>query len=506
MARDDIDNVSVSSLTLGDPLPLVDVNTTVSAVIQNFGKHDAVKLPVELRIGRAPKPGEKLVLKEVGQKLIDVKAGSSVTTTFALENQNRFHEAGDYVLQVRAGEDALRLDDVRTLAITVRDTIPVLVVNGKTAGDPLDTPGEWVRQALRPGQAESRSSGSPALPTLIPAAQFADRFRADLTKYDCVFLCDVPTITLGEAERLDAHLRRGGSVVISLGPNAAHNIDEYNRVLFDEGKGLLPGKLLGVKQAEGHDWFSLFADEEAFKLPPLSACRDERERAALTLPQFHEYVRLQAPINGPARRIFSFRPQNGSVNEDAGVGKRSTELDPAVVDFPRHRGRVIIYTSTFNPQRIGRDQFWSNWPPHPTFLPFWHETLRYVVASGQRRNLLSGEALEEFLPITLTSLKAKLIRGDGAAETELEAADIVSREESAVVSFTKTDQSGIYRVSTASRPGSLFAVNVPTTALGGGAESDLRRLSPFELQASAPEASLQVVGDAREIQVRSAFS
>ena len=36
VARHDVDNISVSSLTLGDPLPLVDVNTTVSVVVQNF--------------------------------------------------------------------------------------------------------------------------------------------------------------------------------------------------------------------------------------------------------------------------------------------------------------------------------------------------------------------------------------------------------------------------------------------------------------------------------------
>jgi Aerotolerance regulator N-terminal/von Willebrand factor type A domain len=503
VARRDVDNVSVSGLTLGDPLPLVDATTSVTAVIQNFGKRDLEKCPVDLRVGRAPKPGEKLVLKEIGQKLADVKAGSSVPVTFVLENQNRFREAGDYVLQVQAGEDDLRPDNVRTLALTVRDTIPVLVVNGKIAVEPLETPGEWVRQALRPGQSNVANSESPVLPTLITADQFADRFRADLTKFDCVFLCDLPSISLAEADRLDAHLRRGGSVVIGLGPNAARNLDEYNRVLFNEGKGLLPGKLLGVKRAEGKDWYSLYADEDAFKAPPLNACRSERERAALTLPQFHQYVRLQAPVNGPARRIFSFQPQHNDAQSEPAAAQGAAALDPAVVDFPRHRGRVIVYTSTFNPERLGRDRFWSNWPPHPTFLPFWHETLRYAVAVGQRRNLQAGEALEEFLPAAMTGLKASLIRGAGAAETLVDSADVISRDESAVVAFTKTDLSGIYRVSTVSRPDSLFAVNVPVTAPGGGAESDLRRWTASDLKTAAPDADLQVADDAGDIQAPS---
>ncbi len=502
VARYDIDNISVAGLSLGDPLPLVDVITTVSIAVQNHGRRDAVNLPVDLRVGKAPRPGERLTLREIGQKLVNVKAGGAATVTFTLENQNRFHEAGDYVLQAQAGEDDLRLDDVRSLAVTVRDAIPVLVVDGKSAPEALATPGEWVRQALRPTQADGRALKSPAQPTLISAAQFADRFRADLTHYDCVFLCDLPSIGVAEAERLEAHLRRGGSVVIGLGPNAARASDEYNRVLFADGKDILPGKITGVKQAEASEYFTLFADEEAFKQPPLSAYRDDRERAALTLPQFHRFVRLDAPMNGAARRIFSFLPMSAATDNGPGP-KSAVNLDPAVVDFPRHRGRVIVYTSTFNPERIGRDQFWSNWPPHPTFLPFLHETLRYLVANGNRRNLAAGEVLEEHLPVTSAGLKAKLIRGEGASETEVETADVLSRDEAAVVSFTRTDASGIYRVSTASRPDALFCVNVPVLAPGGGPESDLRRWSAADLQASAPEADLQVGGDAAELPARS---
>ena len=169
-----------------------------------------------------PRPGEKLTLNQIEEKLVDVKAGGSVTVTFALQNQNRFREPGDYVLQVQAGEDDLRLDNSRALAVTVRDKIPVLVVNNNASDESLGTPGKWMREALRPGDA-SANSESPFLPTLMTPDHFADRFRADLTKYDCVFLCDLPSISLAETERLDALLRRGGSVIIGLGPNAARN-------------------------------------------------------------------------------------------------------------------------------------------------------------------------------------------------------------------------------------------------------------------------------------------
>ncbi|MCE9530923.1 MAG: VWA domain-containing protein, partial [Planctomycetes bacterium] len=473
VALRDAENLSVSSLLLGDTLAFVDGNTSAIAMVQNHGKKDITGLQVELQVGQAPKPGEKLVLNSVGKQLIDVKAGRSVPVTFPLENQNRFRTVGDHILQATIktspDQDALSIDNTRSLAVKIRDTIPVLIVNGTQAVDARESPGEWVRQALRPDSTDTRKSESPIVPTLVTPAQFADRFQTDLTKFECVFLCDLPAIDAREMERLDAFLRRGGSVVICLGPNTAENLESLNRTLFNEGQGLLPGKMLGIKKAEDSDYFTLSAEEDAFKQPPLSAYRDDRERTALTMPQFHQYIRLQAPANGPARRIFSFLPTSGTGKNEA---KSAAGLDPAIVDFPRHRGRVIIHTTTFSTTRVGQTQFWSTWPPHPTFLPFMHELVRYAVAGIGKRNLLAGEILDEDLPVTLTGLKAKLIRGEGDTEIEVEKESILSRDETAHVAFTKTDRLGIYRVSIASRLDNLFAVNLPVVAPGGGSESD----------------------------------
>jgi hypothetical protein len=504
VARQNSDNLAVTSLTLNDPLPLVNMSTSASAVLQNFGRQERKEVPVKLRVAPAPRPGERLTFTDAGEKLVNVAAGATVTVTFPLERETRFREAGEYVLQVTAGEDVLRLDDSRALVVSVRETIPVLVVNnGKAAADPLDAPGAWVRLALRPAPAKAKLPNCPAVPTMADPTVFADRFRADLTKYDCVFLCDLPSINGDEAARLEAHLRRGGSVVISLGPNAARNAAKYNEVLFNDGKGILPGRILGERRAEGESYFALVAGEEAFKHPPLSAYRDDKERAALTLPQFHAYVRLDAPANGPARRVLSFAPMTAPGKADA-AGPAAGALDPAVVDYPRHRGRVIVYTSTFNPERAGRGQVWSGWAPHPTFLPFLQETLRYAVAGGGRHNLLAGEVPEEYLPATSAGLKARLSRWDGDADAELETADVVSRDDSAVVAFAPAALSGVYRLSVGQGSDALFAVNVPTTAPGGGAESDLRRLTLPDLQAPAPDADVQLVTDAGDVQPRSA--
>jgi Aerotolerance regulator N-terminal/von Willebrand factor type A domain len=500
VAREDIDNVAVTDLTLADPVPLVGVDTSVSTVVRNFSRLDRKQVKVELLAGRAGDSSSGLPTVE--QRLIDLPAGGAVTVNFALQKQNRFREAGDHVLQARVEGDALGLDDVRSLGVKVRDTIPVALVNGKPAAEPLERASEWLARALYPFPETARLAGYPARPRVLNLAQFADAGLGDLTPFDCVFLCDVPRVSGVEAARLETHLRRGGSVVIGLGPNSAQNLDHYNRVLFNDGNGLLPGRLVGIAKAEGQGSFSLVADEESFQVPPLAAFRSDNERAGLTLPRFRQYVRMEAPPGGPARRIFSFLPSaagvgSGEPKPPEVIAPRTT-LDPAMLEWPKYRGRVIVYTSTFNTD-------WTNWPLSPTFPPFVQELLRFAVTGGAPQTVRSGEPLEAYLPAAFAGLNANWIRRDGDTDAMVETTNVVSQDDAGLARLSRTEQSGIYRLEVGSgRPPALFAVNVPTTAPGGGSESDLRRIAPEDIRASAPGADIQIVRDAGEIQARSA--
>jgi len=499
VARNDLANIAISGLTLADPLPMVDAGNAVTISVTNHGRADAVNLAVELRIGKAPKAGESLKMRDVGQKLITLKAGATQSVVLPLEQQNRFREAGDYVLQARAGEDALKLDNVRALPVTVRDAFAVLVVNGSSALDPLETPGEWVRQALQPTLPDGQALASPIRATLVGMAQFADRFRTDLSKYECVILCDPPALALVDAARLESYLQRGGRVVLSLGPNALKYREEHNRLLTGEGKGILPGPIVAAVPAGAGEFFTLLADDDSLKRPPLNAYKDDRERASLSLPPFHQYIRLGVPANVPVRRVLSFLPNR---LDDATTSSGMPARDPAVLDFNRGRGRVIVFTSTFNPEPLGNGRYWSNWAPHPTFLPFLHETVRYLVTDTQHRELIAGETLDEYLPLTSSGVKAKLIRVDDAGETLADSVDVLSRGDTAIARFSETFESGIYRVNAPARADSLYAVNVPVLSAVGRAESDLTRLTLAELQAAAPESVIQLVNGAADIASR----
>jgi Aerotolerance regulator N-terminal/von Willebrand factor type A domain len=488
VAGRDAENVAVTALSLGDPLPLVQTDLAITATIHNHGRQAREKLPVSLLVGKA---GDRAPA-EYGQKLVDVPANASVTVTFALEKQNRFREPGQYVIQVRVAEDALRLDDTRSLVVHVRDTIPVMVVNGKPSPDPLDRASGFLSRALNPFPEGERSPESPAAVRVVTPREFQDAGLADLFRpdapVDVVFLCDLPTIGGNEAARLDAHLKRGGSVVIGLGPNAAKNLDAYNRVLFNNGQGILPGPLVGVRRASEGQYYSLFADEDAFKLPPLMAFRSEQERTTFATPRFGRYVRMDVPANGPARRLFAFVPSDRAEKID--------RLDPAVIEWPRHRGRVVVFTSSLNTD-------WNEWPRTLSYPPFVQELLRFLVSTATRQTVQAGESLEEYVPATFVGLAGTLTHEDGTASEPI---PVVSQDEAGLIRVSAVDRAGIYRLQIGGKHDALFAVNVPVVSPTGGAESDLRRLTSADFKAAATDADIQVVSDVSEVQFRPAAS
>src|SRR5207249_6803536 len=113
----------------------------------------------------------------------------------------------------------LRLDDSRTVVVTVKDHVPVLVVNGKTAQDRFERAGDYLAMALNPFPKGQTPAFVVLRPKVVSPAQFSDANQIILTDYDCVYLCDVGTLSANEVRRLDTFVRRGGGLVVTAGDN-----------------------------------------------------------------------------------------------------------------------------------------------------------------------------------------------------------------------------------------------------------------------------------------------
>lgn len=482
-AAGDVDNVAVTDLALAEPLPLVDAPTAVTATVQNFGRTEKRGVRLELLVGRPSASGPESTLFPIEQRPIEsIAPGERAAVTFSLEGASRFREAGLHLIQVKLLEgDELPADDTRTLAVEVREGLTALLVNGRPSAEPLRRGSEYLQEALAPGGRPI--PGNPARPRTVSLTEFADPTLGDLSNVDCVFLCDVPTLTTSEIARLEAHLKRGGGVVFGLGPTT--NLDFYNRVLSQKGQGLFPAELLEVKATVGAEGlgFRLAGDEETYRKPPLAAFRDDNARAGLTTVPFRKYVRMNAPTDGPARRVLSFVP----ADEVAKLPEaNAAKPDAAVVEWPRHRGRVVVYASSFNND-------WTDWPVLPSYLPFAHELLRFAASNPDRHTVRIGDPIEEFVPVNAVGLIANVNGPEGIAATF----PVIAGDDTGLVRFSDATLAGIYRVTVPGKRERVFAANPPESLPGGGSESDLRRLDPADLRPLGPIAVVTEPTDAK---------
>ena len=494
VAKADVDNLSVADLTLANPLPIVDAPAVVIATVQNHGRSERRLVRLELLLGRPSASGSDNLVSVETHVIDAVPAGDRASVTFALEGtRTGFLSRGMHVVQVRLADgDELPADDVRSLAVEVRAGIHAMIVDGKKwEAERTRRAGEHLARALVPPTAKPTDTparlhrpgakwpGTPDERWILSPTDFANPDVGDPAGAECIFLCDLPTLNAAMVAKLEAHLKRGGGVVIGLGPNAAAAKDSYNKLLYAEGNGILPGPLGDVVTAGPDDpGYRLFAEEAEFRKPPLLAFREDNARAGLATVPIRSYLKMDAPADGRARRILSFVPANATPDP-------SRKPDPAVVEWSRHRGRVIVYTSTFN-------QDWSDWPLLPSYLPFIHVALRFAATNPDRHTIRVGELLEEFFPPSSAGLSAALTGPEGITAS----IPVTLRDDAGVARFTDTNFGGLYRLGVGDIRDRVFAVNPPESSPSGGNEFDLLRAKPSDFKPIGP---FQIVTDLADV-------
>jgi hypothetical protein len=498
VGREDAGNLAVTNLVLDDSMAVTGRTTPIVATLTNYGETRS-DVRVILSVGKAraaagshaERGNQGEALHEVEEKTIkQIKRGEAAPVTFTY----KFPAPGDYVLVVQTAHDDLEQDDMRSAVVTVKNTVPVVLVNGKPAVEAFDRASEWLRVALNPYDEGTAPPTVAARPKVVSLSQFSDEGLGDLTPYDCVFLCDVPRFSLAEVRRLENHIRRGGSAVFCLGPNV--DLASYNDLLYRDGKGLLPARLTDYAKANSGYDFQLAMDADADREDPLKPFRSESAREYLLSARFRQFVQTEPAPHAAPRRVLSFVP-----SAIAGQPKASPlSGGPAILDWrpptgshPEHgnqgtgrmRGRVVLITTTVNAD-------WNNWPSSPSFAPLMQELLYYASAARLREQVLQvGEPIELYLPNVVGGAEATINTPDGRTEsTRLE-----SQDEAAVLRCTDTDISGVYSVVIGQHPRQhLFAINVP--ALNEAqqlSESDLTRTTREDLQKTYPEWEVQVV-------------
>jgi hypothetical protein len=539
LGREGAGNLAVTNLRLDSPLVVTHTQVAISATVKNFGS-ERRSARVALLIGKAREvahePSLNLSVERV-EPVRDIAPGGSEAFNFG----PRFSAPGTYVIQVRllggeaekgAGADDLDADNARSIVVIVRESVPMLVVNGKLGIDRFDQASEYLRLALNPFPKDAPPGFAPLRPRVIKASQFADAGEGDMTPYDCVWLCDVAQLGPGEVRRLQTHLRRGGGVVVSVGDKVADQVQTFNRRLFQDGEGIVPAQLVAKVDAPAEHHFSLLGSEEAFGMPPLKAFADSGDRSSLRSVRVRSYLQAKRAADARARTILSFMPEVQPLSKES-LAKDLPVGDPAILEWNpplppvegedrdarlpmRYPGKVVLITTTLNMD-------WTGWPGSPSYGAMMQELARFAVSGKLKdKSSLVGEIIEVYLQardnegaVEVSTpdpeeVHRRLVRDKAIREGKFTVRDFLSpglrksvqlQGDLAALHWAETEHSGIYLL-TLPRDGEELpvAVNVPSTTPDlRGSESDLTRVDAAKLKEVYKGWDFQVVRDPRDV-------
>jgi hypothetical protein len=446
------ENRAVTDLRLEVPVVTVGAPVLIRASLRNFGTTRAdgvrVRLTADGRLG----PEEP----------VDLAPGDDVPVPVIFRQQ--FSTPGDHVVEVSIDQDPLERDNHRWLVVPVRESLNVLLVDGHFKSEPYQAETDYLAQALAPGE-ESPGQPRPIKVAVVSESQLS---RGDLAPYDVVVLCNVAQFSQSEVTALDDFLRQGGGLVVFGGDQVV--TDNYNRLLFDDGKGLLPAALgPSVGDAAKKDTRYSF-NPLGFRHPIVAAFQGETEpvTAGLTQALSFQYHKLLVPKGSQTQVALAF--ETG---------------DPAIVEAHRHRGTVFLVATS-------ADTGWTSWPIHKSYVPVMQEmVLRASAGKLSDRNIRVGQPFDQSYPavgaaaaVTVTSPKGQ------ASATKLQASGGVSQ-----LHFEQTDLAGEYTV----KVGPPLALDSAFAANTDPAESDLTKLDRTALTEILPGWNFQYLTNARDL-------
>ncbi len=309
-------NRRVLSFVQSDPVALVDTEVRFTAEIQNDGAEP-------LASGQAT-----LIVDDEVQALTlpDLPTGETIEVPITLT----FDEPGLHRVSLSIPHDELPNDDDSHLVVDVRRMVEVLLVDGEPGLGPFESELDFLAIALTAGNA-------PWQMTTVLASEWMNQ---PIGAPDVIVLGNVEMLSADRVQQLEALVAGGAGLMIFSGEQV--DVEEYNRLLYRGGEGLLPLRITELKDA---DTTGLVIEPHAdsslsplFKLSAESLARVRPRRFASTSVEegTDANVRVLAHWNNPAN-------------------------SPAVIEKRFGDGRVLFWTLT-------ADRDWSDWPTEPSFV------------------------------------------------------------------------------------------------------------------------------------------
>jgi Mg-chelatase subunit ChlD len=437
-------NSAVIAMEQMQPLAVIRQPTMFRATLAHYSDRPREDVLVEFVVNGQVEATQRVLLPAGGEQKAIVFA-------------HTFRDAGDKAVEVRMAEDTLKIDDRRSLAVKVRDVVKVLAIDGQPSGEPFRSETDYLSVALEPDD-----SG----PFRVAVRPESDLLEAKLDEWDVVALCNVASFTAQEVAVLRDYTKRGGSIAFFLGSQV--NLDAYNQMLFEEGAGLLPVKLLELVGDPSNPEKAFTLDQLGYKHPLVASFADNTNAGLLTA-RIQRYVKVQAPKNSDG----TVRPIQTALAYQGG--------DPAIIFSPIERGLAAVVTTS-------ADLDWNRWAISPSYLPIMQTLVRQLAAAKLTRPPgIVGEAAVVPLPKQGFDVPTTMIGPDGAQS----ALRVEDQGGVSVVTTPSVDIAGVYDLNFGSPINVLqkIAFNPPPV------ESNLASYSADEFKSLYPGWNVEIRRD-----------
>ena len=340
-------NLAITDINVPPVVLIEQKNTELVARIHNFGTEKVEKLNVSLFID------DKMVESDE----IDIEAESSLDAAFnmRIDLQTESVHTG----WVEIGSDELEIDNRQYFKVQSMKSIRAHCVNGEQRRTEIEDETFYLTKALQ----NAGGDGTPIKYTESTTIPSTDSIK----QFDVIILANLNRITSVEAERIRNYVDEGGTLMITVGDQV--DSSGYQQLLGSTDSSLMPCTLMqAVGDPIGKDEFQVIASVD-YRHPI--------------------FVSFSNPNHGDFGKGRFYRYFQAVPTPEASVIATFDDGNPALIEKMYGNGRVLCFTSTI-------DREWNDMPIHAVYLPFLHETIRYLaVAHGTEiPNYMVGDGIE----------------------------------------------------------------------------------------------------------------
>jgi hypothetical protein len=339
-------NVAIAQAECPTSMVLDRVPRYVAARLANYSPRDLSGVEVELALGD----------KKIDSQRVNLRAGATADVRF----RHVFDSVGDNpgtitVKVAESGADSDASDNAWFFNARVSQRIRVVILSGQPAADSAANAAADAAMLVRLALAPTADA-----PFAVSTVAAASAQAADLNEAAVVVLCNVDTASPPVREALAERLRQGGGLLFLPGDRATP--DAFNRDFAD----LAPARLRRIVSPAA--------------VPGRPAVETVLTKIDYTHPIFRDFAR---PHHGDLSlprfaRYWEVSYLELGDPESMRVPARFDDGDrPAIVERRIARGASMLVAS---PADLG----WNNFALRAVFLPFLHESIRYLAMRGER--------------------------------------------------------------------------------------------------------------------------